>query len=64
MRRLLRFGIFGVLLGVPLAGCYVHTTDRVVARPATCTNAVWIEGHYDVHGLWIPGFWRCQHVTY
>jgi hypothetical protein len=70
MLRIVRFGVLGALLAgtvvaSTLSGCYVHTTDRVVAtRPGTCVNAVWVQPYYDIHGRFVPGYWRCQRVTY
>jgi hypothetical protein len=66
MRRLLRFGILGAFLTGTLSACFVRTERVVVAQPAasTCTNAVWIDGHYEQHGRWVPAHWRCTRVVY
>jgi hypothetical protein len=66
MLRLLRFGILGALLVAGTSACFVRTERTVVATPSTptCSGAVWVDAHYDPHGRWVPGSWRCARVTY
>jgi hypothetical protein len=74
MRNFLRLGRFAVLGALLMAGttaCYVHSKETVVEKPvtpavaaptttaATCTNTVWVEGHYDAKNKWVPGYWGC-----
>ena len=63
MRRLLRFGILGAFLTATLTACYVRT-ERVVAQPTTCANAVWVQGFYNARGRWVPAHWRCAGAYY
>jgi hypothetical protein len=66
MRGLLRFGVLGALLLASTSGCYVRT-ERVVAMPTTpttCAQTVWVEGHYEPHGRWVPAHWRCVRGAY
>jgi hypothetical protein len=46
------------LASLCLAGCIVRERT-VVARPAPCRHAVWVDGHYGVRGYWHPGYCRC-----
>ena len=48
-----------VSLSVP--ACVVR--EQVVARPGTCRNGVWVEGHRGPHGRWHPAHWRCAGVV-
>lgn len=68
MYRLLRFGVLGALIVGGTTACFVHTKE-VVEKPvptttaATCTNAVWVEGHYNADKAWVPGTWTCTRIT-
>jgi hypothetical protein len=66
MRGLLRFGILGALLMGSTSACFVRTERTVVATPAPprCAQAVWIEGHYERDGRWMPAHWRCVRANY
>ncbi|HVU49724.1 MAG TPA: hypothetical protein VHL80_03500 [Polyangia bacterium] len=42
-------------------------TERVVVAspgPPRCAQAVFIDGHYEPHGRWVPPHWRCVRRTY
>jgi hypothetical protein len=69
MQRLLCFGVLGVLLAGATPACYVQPAappPTVVARrgPPQCAQAVWIEGHFEPHGRWVPPHWRCVRAAY
>ncbi|HEX4476727.1 MAG TPA: hypothetical protein VH142_16680 [Polyangiaceae bacterium] len=53
-------GAFG--LAPALAAC---TGEVVVERPRGCADAVWVHGHHNDYGRWVPGHWVCgrRHVV-
>ena len=62
MKRIL----LAVAVSLSLSSCIVRVPPPphgVVVRPnVPCPGAVWIEGHYNSHGRWIHGHWRCPGV--
>jgi hypothetical protein len=74
MWKVLRFGVLGAALVGGASACYVHTKEVVekekptavpvpTTTAATCTNTVWVQGHYDAQNRWVPGYWGCTRVA-
>ncbi len=50
-----------------LAGCmnqahahaydYSHYTGHSHYHTSVNPGSVWVSGHYDMHGYWVPGYW-------
>jgi len=49
-----------LILGVCLALLSVFTAVDVSAQPPPCKK-VWVDGHYNKHGKWIPAHWKRLH---
>ena len=50
-----------IVLGALLPGCIVRAP---VYRGPACGGgpAIWVREHYDRHGYFHPGHWRCPEV--
>ena len=45
-----------VLTATALSACV--TTYPVRERVVATDHGVWVEGHYNRYGAWLPGHWR------
>jgi hypothetical protein len=55
--RWLAFGLLLILASLE-AGCYIYAPGPPGPPPPPGYAAVWLPGHYNRWGEWVPGHWR------
>jgi hypothetical protein len=52
--------LIALMLIVPLTGCRHPAAGRpgIGKRGSVKVTPLWVKGHYDSKGRWIPGHWR------